>query len=584
MANILTRRAAGTAGVEAARSIHAAFEAYRDEFRAVTRRARSRFEQRQWREAQADALERFSLYGVCLAAVVEKLPAILGKDLLAPAAWKAMKSEYTALTADRPDPEIAWTFFSSVTRRVFGTVGAASGREFVGEDFDHLPVKSQLPVHINYPCSGPIAPVIRWMLEDLAFGKLFHDPAGDAELVAKAIERHIEASDLPPVQVFEMIPTVFYRNKGAYLVGRIRAGDHLIPLVLPLLHPEGGIEVDAVLLTADDASIVFGFTRSYFHAVVDHPHSIVEFLRSMMPNKRVDELYTAIGYSKHGKTELYRHLLKHLDSSDDARFEVAEGDKGLVMTVFALPSLILVFKIIRDRFGFPKNIARDTVIDRYKFVFVRDRVGRLADAQEFEQLSLPLERFDPAVLEELLGEAASSVRVEGDRLVLLHCYTERLVTPLNLYLKRSDPARARDAIVDYGNAIKDLAAANIFTGDMLLKNFGVTRHHRVIFYDYDELCLLTDCRFRDLPQATSVEEEMAAEPWYHVHEHDVFPEEFRPVVSLPGPLGEAFHRAHDDLLGVGFWRDMQDRQRVGDVVDVMPYREERRLRQNPRAR
>lgn len=271
--------------------------------------------------------------------------------------------------------------------------------------------------------------------------------------------------------------------------------------------------------------------------------------------------------------------MQHLRDSD-ARFEEAEGDKGLVMTVFALPSLNLVFKVIRDRFGFPKNIGRQAVIDRYNFVFVRDRVGRLADAQEFEHLALPRERFDPEVLDELLREAASSVRLEGDRVVVQHCYTERLVTPLNLFLKRAGPGDARHAIIDYGNAIKDLAAANIFTGDMLLKNFGVTRHGRVIFYDYDELCLLTDCTFRPLPRPATLEDEMAGEAWFYVGERDVFPEEFRPLVSLPGPLGEAFRRAHEDLLDLPFWTGMQERQRAGEIVDVRPYREDRRLTTN----
>jgi isocitrate dehydrogenase kinase/phosphatase len=250
------------------------------------------------------------------------------------------------------------------------------------------------------------------------------------------------------------------------------------------------------------------------------------------------------------------------------------------MCVFALPSLNLVFKVIRDRFGFPKNIPRQAVIDRYNFVFVRDRVGRLADAQEFEHLDLPLDRFDPAVLDELLRETASSVRIEGDRVIVQHCYTERLVTPLNLFLKRAEPALARDAIIDYGNAIKDLAAANIFTGDMLLKNFGVTRHGRVIFYDYDELCLLTDCNFREIPVAQSLEDEMSGETWFSVGERDVFPEEFRPVMSLPGPLGNAFMNRHEDLLGLDFWRDMQQRQIAGEIVDVVPYREDRRLKRS----
>jgi len=377
---------------------------------------------------------------------------------------------------------------------------------------------------------------------------------------------------------FEVLPAVFYRNTGAFLVGRIRAGLDVIPLILALVHPEGGIRADAVLLTADDASIVFGFTRSYFHVLGEHPGAMAEFLQSIMPQKRVDELYTSIGYNKHGKTELYRRLLRHLADDPAARFEPAEGDKGLVMSVFALPSFHIVFKIIKDRFGFPKNLTRQAVEDRYQFVFVHDRVGRLADAQEFELLRFPRDRFDPAVLEELEREASSSVELAGNDVVLRHLYTERQVTPLNLYLRRADPVAGTRAIVDYGNAIKELAAANIFTGDMLLKNFGVTRHGRVVFYDYDELCLLTECTFRPLPQPATPEDEMSAEAWFHVAERDVFPEEFRPMLSLPGRLGQAFRERHEDLMTVEFWRDLQQRQHAGPpVLDVRPYREEQRL-------
>jgi isocitrate dehydrogenase kinase/phosphatase len=359
-----------------------------------------------------------------------------------------------------------------------------------------------------------------------------------------------------------MLPSVFYRNKGAYLVGRVRTGAAVRPLVLALLHTERGVAVDAALPTSDEASIVFGFTRAYFHVAMPRPRAVVEFLKTVMPLKHTDELYTAVGHKKHGKTELYRALRRHLERPD-ARFEPAEGDRGLVMSVFALPSFGLVFKVIKDNFGPPKAVTRRTVLDGYRLVFARDRVGRLADAQEYEYLEFPRTRFAPAVLEELRREAPSTVVVDGERVIARHCYTERLVTPLNLYLRRAGPAAARDAIVDYGNAIKDLAAANIFTGDILLKNFGVTRHGRVIFYDYDELCLLTDCTFRSLPAAPSLE--------------DVFPEEFGAVMVPAGPLRDAFLAAHADLLGVPFWQDMQARQRSGEVVDFSPYRAERRL-------
>ncbi|MGH7658282.1 MAG: isocitrate dehydrogenase kinase/phosphatase AceK regulatory subunit, partial [Gemmatimonadales bacterium] len=297
---------------------------------------------------------------------------------------------------------------------------------------------------------------------------------------------------------------------------------------------------------------------------------------TIMPQKPVDELYTALGYHKHGKTLLYRNIVRHLDLTA-ARFATAEGAKGLVMSVFALPSLHTVFKVIRDRFGAPKTSTRDEVREKYRLVFTHDRVGRLADAHEFEHLEFDRARFEPDVIDELRREAAGAVRVDGDRVVVRHLYTERQVTPLNIYLKDAAPGAARAAILDYGQAIKDLAAANIFTGDMLLKNFGVTRHGRVIFYDYDELCFITDCNFRDLPEPRDAVEEMAGEPWYSVGEHDVFPMEFKAFLLLPGELGEAFREAHGDLLTLEFWRRMQAQARAGAVLDVYPYPPSRRF-------
>jgi isocitrate dehydrogenase kinase/phosphatase len=360
-------------------------------------------------------------------------------------------------------------------------------------------------------------------------------------------------------------------------VGRLLTSAGAVPLVLPLVNDERGLRVDAALRTSDEASVVFSFTRSYFHVEVECPRAMVELLRSLMPRKPVDELYTSLGYHKHGKTELVRALLRHMETHD-ARFEVAEGDKGLVMTVFALPTLNVVFKIIKDRFGPPKQTTRQEVMEKYHLVFVRDRVGRLADAQEFEGLSFGRDRFSSELLAELLADCGGSVRLEGDQVLFRHLYTERRVTPLNLYLRQVDEAGAVDAVLDYGQAIRDLAAANIFTGDMLLKNFGVTRHGRVIFYDYDELCLLTECRFREIPVSRHEEDEYSAEPWFPVGEHDVFPEEFGAFLTIPGRAGEAFRASHGELLTVEYWRRMQRLAEAGEVVDIFPYRPGRRLR------
>jgi isocitrate dehydrogenase kinase/phosphatase len=296
-----------------------------------------------------------------------------------------------------------------------------------------------------------------------------------------------------------------------------------------------------------------------------------------MPLKPVAELYSALGHNKHGKTEFYRALRRHLARTDD-RFEIAPGARGTVMVVFTLPSLDVVFKVIRDRFTYPKQTTRDQVRRRYRLVFEHDRAGRLVDAQEFEHLAFPRRRFHPSLLEELLGSASLNVTLEGEHVVLHHLYTERRVRPLNLHLRAADQASARRVVLDYGQAIRDLAATNIFPGDLLLKNFGVTRHGRVIFYDYDELCLLEECRIREFPEPRYPEEEIAAEPWFHVGEHDVFPEEFERFLELDGALRETFLRRHRCLFDPGYWRDVQARHRAGELVDVFPYGLEHRLR------
>ena len=392
----------------------------------------------------------------------------------------------------------------------------------------------------------------------------------DADIVTGLIRTALEEAGGGEPVAIDVVRSVFYRNKGAYVVGRVRQGDLILPLVMPLLHAERGIVVDAALLSQDQASVVFGFSWSYFRVEVPRPRELIDFLRSIMPLKRVDELYNAIGFNKHGKTELFRNLMTYL-RHPEARFAFAEGDEGMVMAVFTLPAFSLVFKIIKDSFGAPKNTTRQAVMDRYHFVFVRDRVGRLADAQEFEHLEFPRRCFPDDLLDYLLRVAAGTVRVAGDRVVVRHVYTERRVIPLNIFLRDATGDAAREAVLDYGNAIKDLAAADIFTGDMLLKNFGVTRNGRVICYDYDELCLLSECHFRRIPEPRTIEEEFAAEPWFHVGEHDIFPEEFRAFLAPPGAVRQAFLEAHGDLMLVDFWTGVQGRLARGDVVDVFPY-------------
>jgi isocitrate dehydrogenase kinase/phosphatase len=565
-------------GNRAVAAIHAAYDRYHGGFEEITRRARDRFERRDWLGAQADATERLALYRAHVDGAVADVRDILQDAIMERTLWAAMRARHAQGAQHRPDAELAQTFFNSVTRRVFSTVGVDAAIEYL--DPYAPPLRSEAPPPFDTDRVDTVdADLVRRILERFPWSVPYTSPRRDSAIVARLINEALDG--LPargPIEV-DVVRSVFYRNKGAYVVGRLRRGGAVLPLVLPLLRAERGIVVDAVLMTQNEASVVFGFSWSYFRVDVPRPRALIDFLSSIMPFKRIDELYNAIGYNKHGKTELFRNLMSYLEHAD-ARFAFAEGDEGMVMAVFTLPAFNLVFKIIKDSFGAPKNTTRQAVMDKYHFVFVRDRVGRLADAQEFEHLEFPRRCFPEELLAYLVAVAGKTVRVEGERVIVRHVYTERRVTPLNLFLRDAEPAAAREAVVEYGTAIKDQAAADIFTGDMLLKNFGITRNGRVICYDYDELCLLSECRFRRIPPPSSIEEEFAAEPWFFVGEQDVFPEEFSAFLVPPGDVRDAFLRAHADLLDVEFWQRVQRRLRAGEVVDVFPYRRSVLLRRS----
>ncbi len=563
--------------VVGADAIRAGFDRYHETFLAITRRGKPRFEQRDWQGSLRDARERLDLYERVVGEVVVAVRRALGDREREEPLWGALRAAYSERIAGHPAGEVAETFFNSVTRRIFRTVGVNPAVEYLDYLFERVPSPlAQHPIR-TYRIDRDADATVHRMLEDCRFAAPFADLPRDARRVAAEVARAWAAGQAPiTIEDFDVLEPVFYRRKGAYVVGRARGANRIMPLVLALAHGSRGIAVDAVLCAEAEVSVVFSFTRSYFHAEVAQPAETIEFLRSVMPVKPVGELYSALGYNKHGKTEFYRELQRHLRRSDE-RFEIAPGSPGLVMAVFTLPSFDAVFKVIRDSFGAPKQTTPGEVKRRYELVFSHDRAGRLVDAQSFEGLSFPKARFSRALLAELLGAASRTVREEGDEIVIDHLYTERRVRPLDLYLRDAEEPDALRVVLDYGQSIRDLAATNVFPGDFLLKNFGVTRHGRVVFYDYDELRLLTECRFRDVPASRYPEDELSDEPWYHVGPDDVFPVELGRFIPFAGTLRDAFLRTHGALYTTAFWQDLQAQLVAGEIVDIYPYRQTARL-------
>ena len=554
-----------------ARSLRDGLDLYRTRFRDITRRAAERFAARDWAGMATDAGERLDVYRQAVDRVEADTRTLLGDRAQDPIVYASMKAVYSGLIADRDDWELAETFFNSVTRRIFATVGVDPRMEFVSSDFDAPPTPARRPVTRELEIGDDLVGVLDRLLATSPIRAPFADRAGDAARVASVIGAHCAATEPGSrPERLEAVDSVFYRGQAAYIIGRIVHGTRATPVVLALLHPNGGVRVDAVLLDEDSVSILFSFAYSYFHVEVARTWELVRFLKSIVPKKRVAELYIALGFNKHGKTELYRNLFEHLRTSE-SQFEVAPGHPGLVMFVFTLPDFDVVFKVIRDRFSMPKRTDRKAVMDKYHFVFMHDRAGRLVDAQEFEHVKIERRRFAVEVLSELEREASRSVLIDSEWVVLKHVYVERRVVPLDLYVRQAEPHAARAAVIDWGRAIRDLAAAGIFPGDMLLKNFGVTRHGRVVFYDYDELTWLGSVQFRRLPIPHTIEDELSDEPWFAPAETDVFPEEFRRFLGLPEELATEFCAHHSDLFGVDFWHDLQSRLAAGELPYIPPY-------------
>jgi isocitrate dehydrogenase kinase/phosphatase len=553
------------------------FDEYMARFRSFNSRAPSRFARADWRGGQADAVGRLKIYSHVVGKAAEDIRRMLGPRSDDPLLWIAIKAVYSGLIVDRQGWELAETFHNSVTRQLFDTVGVDERIEFVDTDFDSPPFPSSESVYVIFDRQESTAELVRRILDRFLPGVAFGRLETDAAEVGDRIEARLtESGGLPVVGRAEVVRSVFYRGQAAYIVGLLYAGSVRLPMVIALRQEVDGVVVDAVLLTEDEVSILFSFTRSYFAVDVARPYDLVRFLRRLMPRKRIAELYISIGQNKHGKTERYRDLLRHLHSTDE-RFEHAPGIQGLVMLVFTMPGYDDVFKVIRNTFPPPKRTTRERIMGKYRLVFQHDRAGRLIDAQDFQHLQFSRDRFNPGLLDELLTEASRTVHIDGDTVVLEHVYVERRVIPLDLYAREAVFPAASTAVIDYGQAIKDLACTNIFPGDLLTKNFGVTRHGRVVFYDYDELSALTDVKFKELPEPRDEAEAIADAPWFGVDDSDVFPEEHVQFLGMSPELKEVFLERHGDLFQVEPWLSVQKRIEAGELMEVFPYSDEARL-------
>jgi isocitrate dehydrogenase kinase/phosphatase len=551
-------------------------------FRESSRAAKARFEAADWHGQQRAQRERIEFYDRRVDENVERLQREFDIHNLSMDSWQQVKLHYIGFLIEHHQPELAETFFNSVTTKIlhrayfrndFIFVRPAVSTEYIENDEP----ASQPTYRAYYPTRDTLRDTLVRIVDNFQLKNEFEDLGRDVDQVLGALRAYTGEVRLRTNFQIQVLSSLFLRNKGAYVVGKIINGFVETPFALPILHTHGRrLVIDTALFGEDDLQLLFSFARAYFMVEMEVPSAYVQFLRSLMPKKPRSEFYSAIGLHKQGKNLFYRDFLYHLRHSSD-RFRVAPGIKGMVMLVFDLPSFPFVFKVIKDFFPPQKDTTREQIKAKYLLVKSHDRVGRMADTLEYSNVAFPRQRFDPELVDELRKECPSLLEESGDTLIIRHLYIERRMIPLNIYLHDADARQIEAAVIEYGNAIKDMVAANIFPGDMLWKNFGVTRQGKVVFYDYDEIEYLTDCNFRKVPEARTEEDELSAEVWYSVGPHDVFPETFGPFLLGNPSVREVFMKHHADLLDAAFWQAHKERILAGHVHDIFPYDTSRRF-------
>ena len=563
-------------GFDVAQTMLEGFNRHYQNFREAAVRAKSLFEAGDWHGLQKLARDRIASYDDRVDECVELLEDEYDAERIDDEIWQQIKLHYIGLLTSHLQPECAETFFNSVCCKILH-------RSYFNNDFIFVrPVISTEYLENSEPAAKPtyrayypgkdgLAATLERIVTNFQLDCPFENLQRDVACIIDAIhDTYGPFSEAFNFQV-HVLSSLFFRNKAAYIIGRIINGEVLLPFAVPIRHASPGLlALDTVLLKREQLQIIFSFSHSYFLVDMDVPSAYVDFLGTIMPGKPKAEIYTSVGLQKQGKNLFYRDLLKHLSHSSD-QFIIAPGIKGLVMIVFTLPSFPYVFKLIKDNFPPPKETTREKIQQKYLLVKRHDRLGRMADTLEYSSVALPLSRLDDALVRELEKEAPSMIEYEGDCLVIKHLYIERRMVPLNLFLQNGTDTDIDHAIKEYGDAIKELMQANIFPGDMLYKNFGVTRHGRVVFYDYDEIEYLTDCNVRHVPAARNEEDEFCAEPWYAVGPNDIFPETYRTFLLGDPTVREHFMRHHADFFDPALWQRNKELLLKGELPDFFPY-------------
>lgn len=562
-----------------ARIILGAFDDYYTRSRTIPWLAKQAFETRDWPRAVELSQERLAIYSISIHKVVPILKRSIHESDQNGGFWDKVEARFRALVASRYEADLALAYLASVRRRVHRDVWvpAAHERPRSAAARPDLLRRFETPGRMTRELVEAILAV-----PDIKAP--FRDLAGDAARVAERINQELGIDADRPLTRVEVVDAGFYRNRGAYIVGALEVAGHtgpqIGPLALALLHREGGVEVDAVILRETTLRHVFSSTLANFHVTVTAYHELVDYLYALMPTRPRGLHYSTVGYNHVGKLAVMEQITTGL-APGRATLDHAPGPRGSVAMALTTPALQYVLKVIRDKptesYKWGRFEGVESVLAKYRSVHELNRSGSMLDNIVYTNLSLPRAIFGAAVVEEMLADAGQSVSLHGDGVFFRHLIVQRKLVPVPLYLETCTRREAEMVVIRLGQCIRNNAATNVFNKDLDGRNYGVSSLRFVYLFDYDAVESLTDVKVRTNLDREEGEEDI---PGWFFEEGIIFlPEELEMHLRLPDrDLRRLFRAAHGELFTVDYWTRMQRWLREGRVPRVRTYPRATQLR------
>ena len=553
--------------------IQQVFDGFYRDFCAIPAKAKAAFEASAFQQSLQNSHDRLTLYGERMHALARTLAAEYPDAIAAPELWDRLEQHYTAAVAGRYEADLALAFLHSVRRAVFMD-------NWTPVDYA-VDIKTQSSrdseVMLSRAVDAVDAGLIQEMLAIPSFDIPFRDAAGDSERAADKVDRALRTRGLADrIAAVDVIRGGFFRNRGVYVVGRIRLhGGSVVPLILALLHDEVGIYIDAVLTDEPEAHNLFSTTRANFIVTNDHYHELAEFLHQIMPKRPLGLHYSSLGFNHFGKVAVMDELTAEL-ADDDAVFDTAVGFPGTVAIGFQVPGSVYNLKVIRDHptenYKWGDFAGVESVLEKYRRVHDINRTGSMLDNAIYYNVTLPKSHFASGLLSELVEDASNAVSLRGTTVFFQHLIVQRKMIPLPVFLEQAPREDCERAVISLGQCIKNNMAANIFNRDLDGRNYGVGSHIRVYLFDYDALETFTDVKIRSNQDRFDGEEDVPG--WFFEDGVVFLPEEIESGLRIADrDLRRLFRSVHGDLLEVEYWQHIQDELRHGNVPQIQVYPE-----------